>query len=238
MSRIKYQSAFAIPKEDFNKEVWLRNFAEKLPLFSTRYDIAEEDLVDMENSARYFTYWHNVQNNAEKLLLNVMAFKTEACFGTLDYLIPAREAPDLRINNGKTPKDVLPGIFVRVDKLLSKIISHREYNTNDGYYLGMSELQPLDATSKIKPYILINISANGQPRIKWERMQTDALELSVNRGDGYQFMGKVSSGLVTDNAMLPENKTIWKYKGIFRKFDKQVGIWSDEMIITVQKQPG
>lgn len=234
MNSLKPQNTFAIPKDDCNKEAWLRNFANKLPLFALRYDITREDLLDMKTSAKFYSYWHNVHVHIEKLLNKVAGFKAEARMGSVDYLSPALTAPMLNLSNGKTPKPVDPGIFIRADRLINKILDHKDYNTNDGYYLGMGSFQPLDASSKIKPYINVELNATGHPEIKWERLQTDALELSVDRGEGYCFMGKVCSGLVTDNALLPENKTaVWKYKGIYRKFDKQVGFWSKEIGITV-----
>jgi hypothetical protein len=73
--------------------------------------------------------------------------------------------------------------------------------------------------------------------INWFKQGMDALELWVDRGDGkgFVFLAIDSVPLYTDTAALPAPGigAVWKYKGIYRENDTQVGQWSDVVSVTV-----
>ncbi|PZR71987.1 MAG: hypothetical protein DLM73_14235 [Chthoniobacterales bacterium] len=62
----------------------------------------------------------------------------------------------------------------------------------------------------------------------------DALELWVDRGSGtFVFLAIDSEPDYPDTAPLPATGGLWKYKGINRLHDDQVGQWSDILEVPV-----
>ncbi len=75
----------------------------------------------------------------------------------------------------------------------------------------------------------------GHPVISWRKQGMDSLELWVDRGDGkgFVFLAIHTVPGYTDTSSLPTPGAVWKYKGIYREADVQVGQWSDVASITV-----
>ena len=60
------------------------------------------------------------------------------------------------------------------------------------------------------------------------------IELQVDRdGNGYVFLANDTTPGYTDTAPFPAALATWKYRGIYRVGDAQVGVWSPEVGITV-----
>ena len=63
----------------------------------------------------------------------------------------------------------------------------------------------------------------------------DMIELQVDRGDGKGWVPlafDTTPGYI-DTAAQPATLTKWKYRGIYRVGDRQVGVWSAEVSVTV-----
>ena len=71
----------------------------------------------------------------------------------------------------------------------------------------------------------------------WRKRGMDGLDLWADRGDGkgMVFLAIDTVPAYTNTAALPVPGTgaVWKYKGIYRKADMQVGQWSNVASITV-----
>ncbi len=61
----------------------------------------------------------------------------------------------------------------------------------------------------------------------------DAVDLWVDRGSGFVFLAIDSEPDYNDTAALPAGGGVWKYKGIYRLHDEQVGQWSDIVSVSV-----
>jgi hypothetical protein len=63
----------------------------------------------------------------------------------------------------------------------------------------------------------------------------DMIELQVDRGAGQGWMPLAfdTTPGYTDSFPRPATLTRWKYRGIYRLEDRQVGLWSEEKSITV-----
>ena len=59
------------------------------------------------------------------------------------------------------------------------------------------------------------------------------IELQVDRGTGYVLLANDTTPNYTDTTPLPATPTKWKYKAIYRVGDQRVGLWSNEVSITV-----
>ncbi|MCX6900555.1 MAG: hypothetical protein NT105_17890 [Verrucomicrobia bacterium] len=90
----------------------------------------------------------------------------------------------------------------------------------------------------LKPEFKLSLTTNGV-RIAWGwggyAAFLDMIELQVDRNDskGWVFLATDTTPGYTDTTPLPSTLTKWKYRGIFHLDDQQVGLWSNEMSITV-----
>ena len=83
-----------------------------------------------------------------------------------------------------------------------------------------------------------------QRAVKWGRGGNsaflDLLEIQVDRADTKDFVlltYDTTSGY-NDTAPLPATAAKWKYRAIYRVADARVGVWSDEVSITVGGRGG
>ena len=61
----------------------------------------------------------------------------------------------------------------------------------------------------------------------------DQCELQVDRGSGWQVLTYDTTPGYTDSTPHPAPPAKWKYRAIYRVDDAQVGLWSDEVSVTV-----
>ena len=80
----------------------------------------------------------------------------------------------------------------------------------------------------------------GKPEIIWKKGNADSIDLYVDRNDGKSFvyLANDANPNYTDNTQLSDgsNMSEWKYKGIYRIKDEQVGDFSDVISIVVKKE--
>ena len=90
----------------------------------------------------------------------------------------------------------------------------------------------------VQPVIAAKISGNGVD-IKWNWQGNhaflDACEILVDRNDGKGYVPLTidTTPNYTDTTPFPTAKTIWSYKAIYRVDDRQVGLWSQIVTVTV-----
>lgn len=67
------------------------------------------------------------------------------------------------------------------------------------------------------------------------RSHLDVFQIQVDRADGKGFVDLASDTTpgYTDTQPLPAAPVKWKYRAIWRVGDEQVGLWSEEVSITV-----
>ena len=134
---------------------------------------------------------------------------------------------------------VAPGIEARFRALVKQIKANPNYNIAMGDALGIEGAQQTgpDLTT-IQPVITVELSG-GQVLVGWgwggNSAFLDMIELQVDRGDGkgFVFLANDTTPGYTDTTPLPATPTKWKYRGIYRVGDQRVGLWSNEVSITV-----
>jgi hypothetical protein len=228
-----------LPRTDAEKETWLKNFANKIAQYSSKYNITAAEVADIQASLLYFSYYHNYKTQYADYVKKLNAFIKEVKDGlpTGATASTAPLAPPLT----PAPAAVAAGIFNRIRAFANRIKSHIGYTTADGLDLGIE----VNTTKKakpnlgtIKPIIKVHLIEGGQPEIIWSKNGMDALEIWVDRGDGNDFVkcDIDTKPNYTDVEPLPEKAALWKYKAIYRIDDKIVGHWSDIASITVVRQ--
>jgi hypothetical protein len=137
------------------------------------------------------------------------------------------------------PPTVPPGIVPRFRAIIRRLNNMKPWTEAMAAATGVlgSQKTAPDFTS-VQPVITLTLQGN-TVLIGWGWQGysdfLDMLELQVDRGDGkgWVFLTYDTTPNYTDTTPLPATPTKWKYRGIYRVGDAQVGIWSSEMSITV-----
>jgi hypothetical protein len=137
------------------------------------------------------------------------------------------------------PLPVSPGIERRFRAIVAQIKASPGYSEAIGKALGIvrETPAPLDLTL-VKPSL--SVKRDGEDvRIKWNwpsnRTKLQMCEIHVDRNDGKGFTLLIfdTTPNYIDTHEQPAQPVIWTYKAIYRSRDRQVGIWSDPVSITV-----
>ena len=131
------------------------------------------------------------------------------------------------------------GIEARFRALSRQVKAASAYNAPMGQALGIEAVdQAAPDHATLKPVLKLSISGNAVS-VGWDwggnSVFLDMIELQVDRGDGEGFVLLVfdTTPGFTDPTPLPSTPAKWKYRGIYRVGDGQVGQWSDTVAITV-----
>lgn len=222
-----------IPRNDTEKDQWLRNFSNKLPSYAAKYNITAAEITDMQNSSLWFSYLLKYLNLYNAHLSGVTALKNQV----RDKFGPSTSTPTIPPipAAGTLPTAVPPGIFVRANKLSLGIKKRISYTVADGKDLGIegAEITPGDL-NQLKPKLKIYLVQGGHPTIKWVKKKTDGIEICTDRGSGeWQFLAVDTKPDFTDMHPLPGTPQLWKYKAIYLLTDERAGQWSDVVSIAV-----
>jgi hypothetical protein len=224
-----------MPRTEADKELWLKNFANKLNTYASKYNIATGEVTDMQAAATAYSYWVNYGNQYNEYVKKLTHYRNElrdgVSIGATASVVPTPPAV------GTAPAAVEPGIFRRVASIAGVIKSRNNYTLADGNDLGIegAEIPPPDLIG-CKPSIGIRLIEGGKPEILWKKGDYEGINIEVDRGNGtFTFLAVDSYPNYTDNAPLPAagSSAIWKYRAIYRYNDIAVGLWSDIVSVTV-----
>ncbi|QQR98305.1 MAG: hypothetical protein IPK18_01865 [Sphingobacteriales bacterium] len=82
-------TGYFLPADDAGKELWLKNFAAKLPNYATKYDIPTADVQDMQRSAIYFTFILDYNNQFKDYSKKLTEYKNEMRSGNSQNNTPS-----------------------------------------------------------------------------------------------------------------------------------------------------
>ena len=93
---------------------------------------------------------------------------------------------------------------------------------------------PVDLDS-LQPVLSVKF-VNDQPFLDWAKAGMEALELEVDRGNGFTLLTIDTHPGHLDTAPLPAPGTtaLWRYRGIYRLKDQRVGQWSAVLEVAVK----
>lgn len=225
-----------IPPLDKPKATFLNNLDNKAPVYKTVLDITDAELASVHKDAVMFNYIINVFAEAYKTKgLDVTEFKNIMRDGPLGKPTPAMpEAPTLPV----APAAVDAGIFPRTSKFIKRLKSHGNYTVNIGKDLGIEGEEHVIDPLTMKPLLKGALDA-GRPLIIWNKGDASSIDLYVDRqmNDSYVYLANDSEPDYIDTYHLTAgvNSAVWRYKGIYRLGDEQVGIFSEPITITVTK---
>jgi len=221
--------AHYLPFDDPGKCTWFNNFAMKLPTYSATLGItpAEEAAVADDNT--FWQYVCEARNQFHQYAKDWTAYKNHARNGTAIGDLPT--PPTLPAAPGTL---VAANIFGRITTLVARIKKHPGYTEAIGQDLDIIGAEQTVDLNTLKPVLKLVLQA-GRPNVQWKKTVADALELQVDRGNGFVFLAIDTVPDYLDTFALPAAgaSAVWKYKAIYRINDEQVGQWSDVSSISV-----
>lgn len=222
--------AYFLPAREAGKRKWLNNYASKMPKDGPTVGVTPAEIMQLAADALFFNYVCDVHNQHTKTTRDWTAYKHQAAHGDALGDLPVTPDP------GTPPPTVPPDIFGRASTLAVRIKNSPNYTEAIGQDLGIVGAEVVVDLTSLQPILTLTLVA-GHPHIGWPKQGMDSLELWADRGDGKGF-GQVTFTTNTDyadNAPLPAAgaSAVWKYKGIYRFNDQQVGQWSDVATIGV-----
>jgi hypothetical protein len=197
--------------------------AAKLPTYAATVGVTPAEVTQAAADSLFFNYVCDAHDQHTKTTRDWTAYKSAAAGGTAIGSLPTTPAM------GVPPPAVPPNIFGRNSALALRIKKHPGYTEAMGQDLGLIGAEQTIDYTILKPILQITLQA-GHPVISWRKQGMDSLELWVDRGDGKGFIFLAIDTVpdYTDTATLPAGTSaVWKYKGIYRESDEQVGQWSD-----------
>jgi hypothetical protein len=227
------KTTYYLPQDDSGRLNLLDNFSSKLPTYSAKYGITAAEVADMKDSNLYLKHWTFYKSQNQEFLKKVTAFKQELCNAALGSAPATPPAPPPTI---VAPAAVLPGIFKRLQSIAARVKNHTAYTESDGRDLGIVGSANIVDVDNMKPLFGVKLIAGGHPEVQWIKFGMDGVDIYKDNGSGnFEFMERDLYPNFTDNTALPAAGTsaIWKYKLIYHGHDKQVGLWSDIVSVTV-----
>jgi hypothetical protein len=222
-----------LPTTDSGRELWLKNFAAKLSQYAAKYGISAAEVADVQLSSLNLTYYLNVKTQIQEYYHRCTQFKTELQFGIVPGtpLITVPVPPTF----AAAPAPVASGIFDRIGTYTQRIKKHMSYLESDGNDLGIEspETAAVDINT-VKPVISVRLIDAGRPEIVWKKAGMSAIEIFVDRGNGFQFLAfDTTPNYIDDFPIEAGHAEVWKYKAVYIRDSKMVGQFSDEVKITV-----
>lgn len=216
--------------------VWLENFRNKLAGHAPALGITVDRCQEAVDDARWLIYtlgswlpavraWQKSCTDAAK------AAQTGSAPG--DLVLPAFTAPALPTGVTAQPE----GSLLRIFDIVAELKESNTYTDAIGIDLGAvgAGKTPPDFNT-LKPAIKV-VVVGGKVEIEWGwggyAAFLDQCELQVDRGSGWQVLTYDTTPGYTDSTPHPATPAKWKYRAIYRVDDAQVGLWSDEVSVTV-----
>lgn len=224
-----------IPVKDEERNLWLKNFADKIHIYAAKYAISTSEVQKVKLCAQNYQYWLDYHHAIQSYAKSVTYFRK---LQNQDLGV-ALSIPMLP--NFETPPAMAPsGILKFIMSVAMRIKMHIEFILSDGYDLGIIKPKATQHAdiSLLKPDLALKLVEGGQVQVVWHKPDgIDALEIHVDRSDGKGFVlcDIDTKPNYTDYTPLPAQPTWWKYIAIYRVDDKIIGKWSNQYKIMVGK---
>jgi hypothetical protein len=217
-----------MPPDDNGRVPWLSNFGSKLPTYAGTVGVTAGEVTQSQQDNTFWAYVVDARNKFAQYAQDWTAYKNAARGGGPLGAMPT--APAL----GPVPTMVPPDIFGRIAALVARIKKHPGYTEAIGNDLDIIGAEQAFDPGTMKPVLKLTLDA-GHPNVGWKKQGMDAIEIEVDRGNGFVFLAIDTVPDYLDTAPLPAAgaSAAWKYRAIYRLNDDRVGQWSDMASISV-----
>lgn len=213
----------------------LQTFALHIGSYAEALNLTSAQIMTQATDAAYFQQVLKSQEIANKQALQWTAWRTLIREGGSSDLAAAPTPVNL---TGSVPP-VAPGVEPRFRALVKHIKAQPAYNTGIGEILGIE--RPTSAPpdfSQLKPQLRLELRGDGV-LIRWgwqgNRAHLSMIELQVSQGDtkAFETLAYDTTPDYLDTSAMPSTPTRRTYRAIYRAEDQRVGLWSDEVAITL-----
>ncbi len=240
--KVKHNSFY--PTNVPEQIIWLTNFFNKLIGHAPALNISALICAAAVADARWLIYLLGTYLPAQRTWGKAntdMVRAAQTGTGTVVMTLPAFNAPPLPgadVGAGlPAVVPVLPGALTRLFSLVQVMQESGGYSDAIATDLGTvgSEVTAPDMNT-IQPVFTVK-TIGGHNFLDWgwdgNGAYLDMIQLQVDRGQGFTDLAYDTTPGYTDTHPFPATLTTWKYRGIYRVGDAQVGVWSPEVSVAV-----
>ena len=235
-SRMKHNTYY--PTRTTDQVAWLVNWCNKLPIYATTLGLSPAQLSAAIADALWLVYvlqaWLGAVRTFSVACTNA-ATDAQTGDGTKLCALPAFTPPALPVGGTPVNTGALSRIFAVV-QIIKDGSGCTDAIASELAIVGTAQSGPDYAT--LAPTLKLTVTPAGV-NVGWGfagfAAFLDMIELQVDRGDGkgYGPLAFDTTPGYLDTCPRPATLTKWKYKGIYRVGDQQVGNWSAEVSVNV-----
>jgi hypothetical protein len=225
-------SAIYLESTDEKLSIQMINFSSKVGAVATTFGLTPAEVASILADAIYFSWavvnYKKVETNKKDWTTFKSILKKPAINVTSN---PAPVAPTLDV----APTAVAPGVVYRFTTVVNRIKAHPAYSTAIGQNLGIESLNSGTTNKDTAKPIIKAILRGGKVDLVWKKGKFSGIVIEKDSGAGYVMLDKDFQPDFTDATPLPApgQSALWKYRASYLLKDNKVGVWSDEVSITV-----
>jgi len=222
----------AIPRDDVGRLGLLRHLNASLPSMADLLGVPTDMLTRLDKAMVSFGFVLDYQNALKNAAEGAVALKVAVRDG------PVTGALVVHPVTLPTPPEgpLFEAIYDFLVELIAFIKGQPHYTDAIGQTLNILPIKasPVDVDS-LQPTLSVKF-VNDQPYLDWAKAGMEALEIEVDRGNGFTLLTIDTHPGHLDTAPLPPAGTtaLWRYRGIYRLKDQRVGQWSAVLEVAVK----
>ena len=208
-----------------------QNLCETAPAYVAQLGITPEELALLNTACSLWLSLTDLQNQAKRFAEDCTRVR-DACF------VPSSDSTPLAwpVWTGPAAPPVImeTNLETKIRAMLQRWKTAPGYTEAIGVDLGIvgAEVQVDDA--KLAPELRVKLLA-GHPQIRGTLLGFDALEVHVDRGNGFALFDVSTGAPLADRHPLPPpgQSLLWTYRAILREDNQRVGQWSKSVTVPV-----
>jgi hypothetical protein len=219
------------PKARRGMLVFYQNLCTKAPGYTAQLGVTPEEL-ELLNTA--CTLWHaltDLQNHAKRFAASWTSLRDGCFLPTSSFAPPAWPVwtgPDA------PPVEMETNLETKIRAILQRWKTAPGYTEAIGVDLGIVGAQTYVDAAALTPELRVGL-VGGRPLIRASLLGCDALEVHVDRGNGFALFDVSMGAPLEDPHPLPPPgaSEVWTYRAILREQNQRVGQWSNSVAVPV-----
>ena len=222
----------AIPRDDAGRLGLLRHLNSTLPGMADLLAVPADTLTRLDRATTSFGFALDYQTALKNAAEGAVALKVAVRDGPVTGALVVHPVTLPSPSAGPLFEDVYSFLV----ELIAFIKGQAHYTEAIGQTLNILPLKtPSVDLDSLQPMLSVKF-VNDQPFLDWAKAGMEALEIEVDRGNGFTLLTIDSHPGHLDTAPLPPAGTtaLWRYRGIYRLKDQRVGQWSAVLEVAVK----
>ena len=211
--------------------VFYQNLCTKAPNYIALLGITPEELELLQTACSLWQVLTDMQNHARRFAAAWTSLR-DGCF----LPTSSSAAPAWPVWNGPDVPPVVmdTNLEPKVRAILQRWKTAPGYTEAVGVDLGIVGAQMSVDTTTLAPELRVGLVA-GCPHLRAGLLGCDALEVQVDRGNGFVLFDVSTGAPLADPHPLPPpgESEVWTYRAILREDNRRVGQWSKSVAVPV-----